>query len=121
MSTYPEQDDRELERDEWAAFFDGLSRRAQEIDVETTIEILGGEVPGVEAERLPLAGTSYEEGDEAIAVDVGGRGERFPVVLRHFVKHPRRVLVHAEDGQPTALAIVAEDGTTTIVRLIAAR
>ncbi|HZV73302.1 MAG TPA: DUF5335 family protein [Conexibacter sp.] len=121
MSTQPDQqDDRELPVAEWAKFFDKLSRRAEDVAVETTIELLGGEVPGVEAERLPLAGISYEDGDHAIAVDLGGRGQRFPVVLRHFVDRPRRVLVHDEDGQPAALAIVSEDGTTTLVRLHAA-
>ncbi|HEX4805980.1 MAG TPA: DUF5335 family protein [Conexibacter sp.] len=118
MSTRPdEQDDRELTVEEWPEFFDQLSRRAEDVAIETTIELLGGEVPGVEAERLPLAGISYEDGDDEIAIEVGGRGRRFPVVLRHFVDRPRRVLVHDEDGQPVALAIVSEDGTTTLLRL----
>lgn len=47
MSTQPdEQDDRELTVEEWAEFFDQLSRRAEEVAIETTIELLGGEVPG---------------------------------------------------------------------------
>jgi hypothetical protein len=118
MSTQPDQqDDRELTVEEWAEFFDRLSRRAESVAIETTIELLGGEVPGVEAERLPLAGISYEDGDDEIAIEVGGRGQRFPVVLRHFVDRPRRVLVHDEDGQPVALAIVSQDETTTLVRL----
>lgn len=118
MSTQAdEQGDRELTVEEWAEFFDQLSRRAEHVAIETTIELLGGEVPGVEAERLPLAGISYEDGDDEIAIEVGGRGRRFPVVLRHFVDRPRRVLVHDEDGQPVALAIVSEDGTTTLLRL----
>lgn len=118
MSTQPDrQDDRELTVEEWAEFFDRLSRRAEHVAIETTIELLGGEVPGVEAERLPLAGISYEDGDDEIAIEVGGRGRRFPVVLRHFVDRPRRVLVHDEDGQPVALAIVSEDETTTLLRL----
>lgn len=121
MSTQPDQqDDRELTVEEWAGFFDELSRGAEDVEIETTIELLGGEVPGVEAERLPLAGISYEDGNDEIAIEVGGRGQRFPVVLRHFVDSPRRVLVHDEDGQPAALAIVSEDGTTTLVRLHAA-
>ncbi|MEA2366646.1 MAG: hypothetical protein QOE69_877 [Thermoleophilaceae bacterium] len=109
---------RELEQDEWAAFFDELNKRMEHgEELEATIEIVSDPAVGTEAERLPLASITYEDGDDQIAIGVGGRGHRFPTVLWHFVDHPRKVVVTEPDVDVTGLIIESEDETLTVVRL----
>jgi hypothetical protein len=112
------QQGRELEQREWGAFFEDINRRIEDgLDLEATIEIVSEQIVGPEAERLPLNGMTYEDGDDEIAIGVGGRGKRFPSVLWHFAERPRQVWVLDQDGQLTAIAIQSEDGTRTILYL----
>jgi hypothetical protein len=51
---------------------------------------------------------------------VGGRGTRYPVVLRHFISGPKSVIV--EEGVagtigPSAVSVTDAEGTETLVRL----
>jgi hypothetical protein len=109
---------RELDRSEWGPYFDELNKRIERgLDLEASIEIAGEDVDGTEAEHLPLNGITYEDGDDEIAIGLGGRGARYPAALWHFVDDPARVWVHEEDGLPTAIGIESEDGTYTFARL----
>jgi hypothetical protein len=111
-------DGRELQRTDWGAFFEELNRRMERgTNYEATIELATEEIVGPEAERLPLTGITYEDGDDEIAVGVGGRGGRFPAVLWHFVENPRQVWVQEEGDEPSTIAIRSEDGSLTLVRL----
>jgi hypothetical protein len=113
---------RELEQAEWGPYFDDLNKRIEHgLDLNASIEIAGEDVDGTEAERLPLDGITWEDGDDEIAIGLGGRGERYPAALWHFADHPARVWVREEDGVPTAIGIESEDGTYTFIRLRSAR
>jgi hypothetical protein len=110
--------DREFDRREWAPFFEDMNRRIEDgAQLEVTLEIVSEEQVGPEAERLPLIGITYEDGDDEIAIGLGGRGRRFPAVLWHFAEHPRQVWAHEEGGQLSAMAFKSEDGTLTLLRL----
>jgi hypothetical protein len=111
----------ELGQRKWAAFFEDLNKRIEEgAEFETTIEVVADPTVGTEAEGLPLNSITYEDGDDQIAIGVGGRGKRFPAVLWHYVDRPRRMVVSEnEDDEPTALIIESEDETLTLVRLYA--
>jgi hypothetical protein len=109
---------RELEQAEWGPYFDDLNKRIEHgLDLEASIEIAGEDVDGTEAERLPLDGITWEDGDDEIAIGLGGRGARYPAALWHFVDHPARVWVREDDGVPAAIGIESEDGTYTFIRL----
>ena len=86
---------------------------------EVTIELLDQEFGDAsEVERLPLAYIDYDPKDDVVVVAVGGRDPRYPVVLRHFVEHPQRVLAdsYGREGG-LALDILGSDGSRTIVTL----
>jgi hypothetical protein len=109
---------RELGERKWAAFFEDLNKRIEDgADLETTIEVVADPTVGTEAECLPLNSITYEDGDDQIAIGVGGRGRRFPAVLWHYVDRPRRMFVSENDDELTALIIESEDETLTLVRL----
>jgi uncharacterized protein DUF5335 len=108
---------RPVERPEWAAYFDELTRRLEHgLELDTTLEVVGEKVVGTEAERLPLANITYEDGDHQVAIGLGGRGRRFPLVLWHYVERPRLIWVHEHDGVPTAIAIESGDGELHLLR-----
>jgi uncharacterized protein DUF5335 len=107
-----------LDRREWAEFFEGINRRLMDgAPFEATIEVVSDPIDGTEAERLPLNAITYEDGDDEIAIGLGGRGKRFPAVLWHFVDHPREVSVVGEAAMPRGIVIESEDDTLTVVRL----
>ena len=74
---------------------------------------------GYEAEGLPLAYVEYDHKADEVAVAVGGGDGRYPVVLRHAIQHPRRIL--ADSAAPFidwAFDIVADDDSHTIVKIV---
>jgi hypothetical protein len=108
----------QIDRPEWAGYFDELTRRLEHgTHLDATVEIVGEEAVGTEAERLPLINITYEDGDDEVAIGLGGRGRRFPSVLWHYVESPRLIWIHERDGLPTAAAIESADGTLTLLRL----
>jgi hypothetical protein len=108
----------ELDQAEWGRFFEDIDRRIQEGEaVEVTIEVIEGATGGTEAERLPLNSITYEDGEDLIAIGVGGRGRRYPAVLWHFAEDPRVVRVREENGQAVTVSIQSEDGAGTLLRL----
>ncbi len=109
---------RELPRSEWVGWFTELDRRLEDgARFDAAIEVAGEKVDGTAAEGLPLNSITYEDGDDAIAIGVGGRGSRFPSVLWHFAEHPARIWVREEDGVPRSIGLESEDGTYTFIRL----
>jgi hypothetical protein len=113
-----QQLDRELHKHEWAAFFDDLNRRLERGErLRASIEVYTLDAGGTEAEMLPLDGITYEEGDDQIAIGLGGRGRLFPAVLWHFVDEPFRVRLREQGGVPTEIRIGSCDGSQTIVHL----
>jgi len=105
---------RPLDREDWRELFDRLSTAD---DLWVTIEIEGDLIGGTEVARLPLACISHEDGDDQVAVAVGGRTRRYPAVLWHFVDRPRRVQVSEDGDRLVGLAVTGADGTRTVLRL----
>ena len=104
------------QRTEWTRLTDRLSAEYAGYDV--TIEVLApdiGDNPMVE--RLPFDGVTYDYKDDVVVVAVGGKDQRYPVVLRHLVHHPRELVVD-QNPQGAALKITDESGTTTLVSLL---
>jgi hypothetical protein len=107
-----------LEKPQWGSFFEELNKRLEHGEqLEASVEVTGEDVDGTEAELLPLDGITWEHHDDQIAIGLGGRGQRYPAVLWHFVDHPRQVWVRVHEGVPVSLGIESEDGTYTFVRL----
>ena len=109
---------RELEQGEWASFFDELNKRVEAgEELDATVELASEPLELTEAEHLPLASITHEDGDNQIAIGLGGRGTRYPTVLWHYVDAPSRVVVSKPDEDTLGVQIDAGDGTTTTVRL----
>jgi hypothetical protein len=110
----------EVPQSEWATLFDNLNRRLEHGPplFEVTIDVTDDGIGGTEAAGLPLNSITYEDGDDQIAIGVGGRGRRYPAVLWHFVDKPRKVRARREDdGAPSQLVIEQEDGDPTVLRI----
>jgi hypothetical protein len=118
VATRAQREGQELDQRAWNGYFEQLNRQLEEgTRLDATIELEVDPVSGTEAERLPLNSITYEDGDDEIAIGLGGRDERYPAVLWHFVENPQRVWVLEDEGPPTAIVIESEDEALTIVRL----
>jgi hypothetical protein len=82
-----------------------------------TIEVLALDLGDeYEAERVPFAYIEYDRHDDALNVAVGGRDGHYPVVLRHTVEHPQRVVISPPvPGQETTVDVTAADGVQTLI------
>jgi hypothetical protein len=108
----------ELPTEEWQPHLDHVNKEIERgADVEVTIEVVGDPIVGTEVERLPLDSITHEDGDDQIAIGVGGRGRRYPAVLWHFVDEPRRLVALDDERLPTGMIVESEDETLTLVRL----
>ncbi|MFF9378546.1 DUF5335 family protein [Streptomyces griseoluteus] len=103
-----------LDRSTWET---ALNQLTEEHDGEfVTVEVLDPEVGHqYEANQLPFATISYDPKDDVVAVSVGGRSPRYPVVLRHLVSHPTEIDVATQDVPEPAVRIVDKDGTATLI------
>ena len=107
------------QRSEWTRLTDRLS--AEYAGYEVTVEVVDpelGDNPMVE--RLPFDNVTYDDKDDVLVVAVGGKDQRYPVVLRHLVHHPRELVVD-QMAQGAALKVTDESGTTTLVSLLRRR
>jgi hypothetical protein len=113
MSTTTQQ----LGADKWLEYFDSI---ASSIDgMLVTIEVMSEQLGDqVDVERLPLQAISYDPRDNMVEVSVGGRGVRYPILLRHFISSPQTVSVE-ESGplSPRAILVTDESGVRTLIRL----
>ena len=92
---------RELARDDSQACFDELPRLQPLL---ATVEIVSSEIGGqTEAEHMPLSSLSYDDERDVITVAVGGRDQRYPVVLWHTLERPTRLQIREEGGRPNAM------------------
>jgi len=111
---------REIPRSEWRTFFDNFSKQHE--GWVTTVEILGGDLPGdqIEATGLPLIGISSDrKGSEPDAVEITvGRDPSDE--MTHIIHTASRVLFDSRDGGQEALQIESAEGGKTILSLRAA-
>jgi hypothetical protein len=109
----------EVPQQEWSGLFEKVTKdhAGQEVILEV-LDLQFGD--GKEAQRLPLAYMEYDPKGDEVAVAVGGRDGRYPVVLRHAVPRPRRILVDTTLPQADwAFDIVGDDDAHTIVTVFA--
>jgi hypothetical protein len=107
------------QRAEWTRLADRLSAEYAGYDV--TIEVLGPEVgDNPMVERLPFDHVTYDHEDDVLVVAVGGKDQRYPVVLRHLIHHPRELVVD-QNPQGAALRVTDESETSTLVSLLRPR
>ena len=68
-------DARELSQDSWGPFFEEINRRIEnDADIQASLEIVSPDIVGPAAEHLPLDSITHEDGDDEIAIGLGGRG-----------------------------------------------
>jgi hypothetical protein len=109
---------RELERTSWASYFDSIASSIQGMLV--TVELMGEQLGDqTDVERLPVQAIGYDPKDDVVEVAVGGRGTRYPVVLRHFISSPTAISVEeAQEPRPSAILVTDAGGVRTLIRLI---
>ena len=108
---------RELERATWPKYLDSIASSIEGllVTVELMDEQLGDQT---DIERLPVQAISYDPRDDVLEVAVGGRGTRYPVVLRHFISSPTAISVEeSPEGAPTAILVTDPSGVRTLIRL----
>ena len=105
----------ELPRSEWQARLEELTKQHEghDVAIELLDQVFGDEA---EVEKLPLAYLEFDPKDDAVIVAVGGRDGRYPVVLRHIIEHPQRIVVDSYEDR-LALDIVDDEGDHTIVSI----
>jgi hypothetical protein len=111
---------RELGAEKWVEYFDSIAPAIDGllVTVEVMSEQLGDQV---DVERLPLQAIGYDPKDNVLEIAVGGRGVRYPVLLRHFISDPQVVSVE-ESGplSPRAILVTDGSGVKTLIRLFEA-
>ncbi len=105
----------ELQQSQWKEVLDRLTSDHEGDDV--TIEVLTTDYGDqYEAEWMPLAFIEYDPKDDEFIVAVGGRGNRYQVVLRHLIAHPAAILVgSARPDVPVAVEVWGQDDSRTLV------
>lgn len=108
---------RELDAATWHEYFDSITPAIEGMLV--TIEVMSEETGDqLDVERMPTEAISYDPRDDVLEVAVGGRGVRYPVVLRHFISSPRTISVEESDSvTPTAILVTDGSGVRTLIRL----
>jgi hypothetical protein len=108
---------REPERASWSAYFDSIAPSIEGMLV--TVELMGEELGDqTDVERLPVQAISYDPRDDVLEVAVGGRGTRYPVVLRHFISNPTAISVEeSQEGRPSAILVTDPGSVRTLIRL----
>jgi hypothetical protein len=107
----------EIPRTEWRATLDKLTtaHQGEYVTLELLSEDFGDEY---EAERMPFAYLEYDPKDDEVNVGVGGRDGRLPVVLRHAIEHPKKLLIdRVGPDVPVAVEIVGANDSRTLVSL----
>jgi hypothetical protein len=99
---------RKLEKLEWAAYFDTLSKelKGAQAEVEIASLKLGDQV---QASWLPLFGLVYDHKDDLIEVALDG--------IDHLINKPRDVYVDEGEGLLASIEIIDDDDNRQIIKL----
>jgi|GEM_PF-259724 len=99
--------DRVVERGDWAALADGLSRQLKGAQAEIEVAALGfGDQ--IQAEWVPLLGLAYDPKDDIFEVAVAG--------LDHIIHDPDSLVIQMEGAVARNLAIGTRGGDRHILR-----
>jgi hypothetical protein len=97
-----------LEKPQWHAYFDNLSKvlegKSAEIEVDSLD--LGQQI---EAEWAPLLGIVYDHKNDVVEILIDG--------LDHLIHNPREVYLDHQAGVLTSLEVIDDEGMQQIVRL----
>lgn len=110
---------QQLETNEWVEQLDSLNERSAGalVTIEVMSEQLGDQT---DVQRLPLQTIGYDPKESILEIAVGGRGLRYPVLLRHFISDPQEISVEEENSAPSAVLVKDASGTRTLIRFFAA-
>jgi hypothetical protein len=99
---------RKLDKKEWHAFFDGVTRmlEGKQAEIEVTALHLGDQVA---AAWLPLIGITYDPRDDLVEVALEG--------LDHLIAKPREIHVEERSEGIVTVEIVDADDVRQIVKL----
>ena len=99
---------RKLDKKEWQAFLDGVSKLLEggQAEIEIASLALGDQV---EAEWLPLLGIVYDRKNDIVEVALDG--------LDHMIHEPREIYVDVDGEGLLSLEIVDAEGAKQVVRL----
>lgn len=99
---------RRIEKPEWAAFCDAVSKSLSGKRAEIEVESLafGSQI---EAQSLPLLGIAYDSKSDMIEIALEG--------LDHMISHPRELSADIGPGGLTTFEVVDGDNTHQIVKL----
>jgi Family of unknown function (DUF5335) len=108
---------QELDAGKWHEYFDSLTPSIE--GKLATIEVMDAQRGDqIDAERMPLQAISYDPKDDVLEIALGGRGVRYPVVLRHFISSPRTISVEESSSiTPSAILVTDGDGVRTLISL----
>jgi hypothetical protein len=107
----------ELPADRWVEYFDSVSRQldGQLVTIEVMSDELGDQT---DVERLPLQAIGYDPKENLLEISIGGRGPRYPVVLRHFISSPQKISVEESAAlSPSAILVSDDGGMQTLIRM----
>jgi outer membrane lipoprotein-sorting protein len=98
---------RKLEKSEWSAFFNGVSKSLKDAHAEIEIASLklGDQI---QSTWLPLYGVAYDPKDDIFEIALKG--------LDHLVQKPREVYLDEEGGKLVNVEIVDAANNHQIVR-----
>jgi hypothetical protein len=98
---------RKLEKQQWQAFLDQISKAltGKRAEIEIGSLALGEQI---QAEWLPLIGLAYDPKSDQIEIALEN--------LDHLISRPRELYFEEDEGQLSSLAIIDSDGAKQIVR-----
>jgi Family of unknown function (DUF5335) len=113
MSTTTE----ELAAERWQEYFDSITPNID--GMLATIEVMSEQLGDqLDVQQLPLQAIGYDPRDNILEVAVGGRGVRYPVLLRHFISDPQTISIEESSSlRPTAILVTDASGVRTLIRL----
>ena len=99
---------RRLDKADWAAFFDGVSRAlgATQVEIEVASLALGDQV---QAEWVNLSGMTYDS--KAATVEL------MSDTMDHRIQRPIEVYAYETRDGLDSIEVVTEDGTKQIIKL----
>jgi hypothetical protein len=100
---------KKLEKPEWSAFFDRLSKMLQDeqrAEIEVSSLSVGDQF---EAEWLPLIGITYDRKDDVLEVALEG--------MDHMIRAPREIYVDFGVGGLLSVAVTDASGSKQIIKL----
>jgi len=107
----------ELDPEKWQEYFDSITPNID--GMLATIEVMSEQLGDqLDVQQLPLQAIGYDPKDNMVEVAVGGRGVRYPVLLRHFISDPQTISIEESSPlRPAAILVTDAGGVRTLIRV----